>query len=458
MRALIATAAVVTATTAADPRPVVTIPGLGVAQGVYDATCDGVEIFFGLPYAQPPVGSLRWREPQPLAAWPSGTRDASSFGARCMQSDAVPLPNSTMAEDCLFLNVYAPKGAAAATAAGAPADRAVMLWIHGGSYTTGESNDYAGNALVAASNGTSCSAPAPGGKCGSWCADHSLAPDACDCGVCGSFGGCTFTCKAGDGRVACPATPPPAPPPPPPPPAGVPAALAAVLQRPDVVVVTVNYRLNVFGFLGSQHLAAEAGASGTGNYGIADQRAAMAWVKRNIGAFGGDAAAVTIFGESAGGNSVLNHLAQKASFPLYRRAVIESGAYDRGAATMAAAETQFASVQKLAKCQHGGLACLRQLDAATLRDVGVSQGALLPKDRGWGPVVDGVALPKAPLDLIDAGDYNAKAPVLAGTNRDEMAFFLITFQVTRSRLVLSRSYTYSPTNSSTRFHSPFLNL
>ena len=65
MRALIATAAVVTATTAADPRPVVTIPGLGVAQGVYDATCDGVEIFFGLPYAQPPVGSLRWREPQP---------------------------------------------------------------------------------------------------------------------------------------------------------------------------------------------------------------------------------------------------------------------------------------------------------------------------------------------------------------------------------------------------------
>ena len=172
-----------------------------------------------------------------------------------------------------------------------------------------------------------------------------------------------------------------------------------------------------------------------GNYGIADQRAAMAWVHEHIGAFGGNGSDVTVFGESAGGNSVLNHLAQKASFPLYRRAVIESGTYDSGAATLADAEAQFASVQWLAKCQHGGsadpdgLACLRKLSPDALRDVAVSQGALLPKDRGWGPVVDGVALPQAPLDLIRAGAYNKAAPVVAGTNRDEMAYFLIAFGV-----------------------------
>ena len=65
------------------------------------------------------------------------------------------------------------------------------------------------------------------------------------------------------------------------------------------------------------------------------------------------------------------------------------------------------------------LACLRKLDAGALRDVGVSQGKVLD-DRGWGPVVDGVALPKAPLDRIEAGGYNAKVPVLSGTNRDEV--------------------------------------
>ena len=372
---------VLVATTAIDARPVVTIPGVGVAEGVYDPICaagTGVELFLGLPYAQPPVGPLRWRDPAPLTAWPSGTRDASSFGARCMQSDAIPVPNSTMSEDCLYLNVAAPKGAAAAAAADpSSANRAVMLWIHGGSYTTGESNDYPGNALVAASNGTACTVGAPL-------------------------------------------------------PAAVPPPLTAALRSPDVVVVTINYRLNVFGFLGAGELAAEAGAAGTGNYGIADQRAAMAWVQTHIHAFGGDGSDITVFGESAGGNSVLNHLAQKASFPYYRRAIIESGAYDRGAATMVDAEAQFASILNLAHCTHGhstGLECLRALDAEKLRDVAIAQGALLPKDRGWGPVVDGVALSKTPLDLILDGDYNAKVPVLSGTNRDEMAYFFIVFGV-----------------------------
>jgi para-nitrobenzyl esterase len=104
------------------------------------------------------------------------------------------------------------------------------------------------------------------------------------------------------------------------------------------IVVTFNYRLNIFGFMGSSELSARTAGHGSGNFGIQDQRAAILWVKQHIGAFGGDGGDITIFGESAGGNSVLNHLAQPASFGLYRKAIIESGVYNFGAGTMASAE------------------------------------------------------------------------------------------------------------------------
>merc|ERR1712232_946686 len=95
----------------------------------------------------------------------------------------------------------------------------------------------------------------------------------------------------------------------------------------SVLVVTINYRLNAFGFLGSQDLRMRATDGSTGNYGIQDQRLALNWVKAHIGAFGGMSSKVTIFGESAGGNSVINHLTQVDSFPLYSKAIIESGTY-----------------------------------------------------------------------------------------------------------------------------------
>ena len=90
------------------------------------------------------------------------------------------------------------------------------------------------------------------------------------------------------------------------------------------MVVTINYRLNVFGFLAGSEVKARTNGGGAGNFGIQDQRAAIAWTKKNIGAFGGDGDDITIFGESAGGNSVINHLAQPASFGLYKKAIVES--------------------------------------------------------------------------------------------------------------------------------------
>merc|ERR1712217_77198 len=108
-----------------------------------------------------------------------------------------------------------------------------------------------------------------------------------------------------------------------------------------VVVVTVNYRLNVFGFLGTAELDTRTTDGSVGNFGIQDQRFAMKWVGAHISSFGGDPKDVTIFGESAGGSSVINHLAQTASFPFYQKAIIESGTY-QGAVLRKEAEASFA--------------------------------------------------------------------------------------------------------------------
>jgi carboxylesterase type B len=93
----------------------------------------------------------------------------------------------------------------------------------------------------------------------------------------------------------------------------------------SVIVVTINYRLNIFGFLGSAEVSAATGGAGSGNFGIMDQRAAMTWTSQHIAAFGGNGSDITIFGESAGANSVWNHLTQPASFPLYTKAIMQSG-------------------------------------------------------------------------------------------------------------------------------------
>ena len=187
-----------------------------------------------------------------------------------------------------------------------------------------------------------------------------------------------------------------------------------------VVVVTFNYRLNIFGFMGSSELSSRTSGGGSGNYGIQDQRAAMAWVKANIGAFGGNGNDITIFGESAGGNSVINHLAQPASFGLYTKAIIESGAYDLGAEPMASAQASYAKLLTAAKCSD--LDCLV---AKTPLEVGTANGQA---GAGGGPVVDGVSLTDTPVGLIEKKTYNNKVPVIIGSNRDEAAFFTLLEQ------------------------------
>jgi carboxylesterase type B len=130
----------------------------------------------------------------------------------------------------------------------------------------------------------------------------------------------------------------------------------------------------------------------------------MRWTRDHIGSFGGNGSNLMIFGESAGGNSVINHLAQPDSFPLYNKAVVESGAYDTGAKTFDEGEKQYADLLKKTKCTD--LDCLLAVDAAKILEAGSATQAA-----SWAPTVDMVSLTAAPTELITRGQYNNQVSV-----------------------------------------------
>ena len=252
---VVASALSVLSAAAAITEPVRTADGLvsGVA-----ATSPAVRVFKGIPFAAPPVDDLRWRPPQAPAKW-DGVRAANAFSANCVQRQAngAAFPPyggdrsaTTMSEDCLYLNVYT-------AAPSSSAKQPVMVWIHGGAWTSGAGAIYQGEDLA----------------------------------------------------------------------------------RKGVVVVTVNYRLGLFGFFAHPELTAESPQHSSGNYALLDQIAALKWVQQNIAAFGGDPSRVTIFGESAGSWSVHNLVASPLAKGLFHRAIGESGARFSVTTTLAAGRT-----------------------------------------------------------------------------------------------------------------------
>jgi para-nitrobenzyl esterase len=293
----------------------------GVVRG---AVVDGVRAFLGVPYAAPPVGSLRWRPPQPAAAW-RGIRDAVAFAPHCAQSVS-PFGVASTSEDCLYLNVYTPSS----VRPGVPF-APVMVWIHGGALVVGESDDYNPAALVAQ----------------------------------------------------------------------------------GVVVVTINYRLGALGFLAHPALTAESPDHASGNFGLLDQQAALRWVQRNARAFGGDPGNVTIFGESAGGLSVDSQLASPLAAGLFRRAIVESGAYLLSPPTLAAAEAAGSSFASQAGCTDQTAACLRSLPLETI----------LAHQPGASPTVDGHVLTQSLSSAFASGAFN-RVPVIEGSNHDEWRLFV----------------------------------
>ena len=199
-------------------------------------------------------------------------------------------------------------------------------------------------------------------------------------------------------------------------------------KRGDVVVVTVNQRLNIFGFL---DLSAIGGSDFTasGNAGTLDMIAALEWVRDNIAAFGGDPANVTIFGESGGGGKVCTLLAMPSARGLFHRAIVQSGAAVRLRTPDRAAKLTEA-VLKIVNLTRNDLAKLQSLPMAQLlAAVEPALKALGPAplplfDRyPFGPVVDGTIVPHHPFDG-SAPDVSADIPLLIGDMKDEMASFL----------------------------------
>jgi para-nitrobenzyl esterase len=193
--------------------------------------------------------------------------------------------------------------------------------------------------------------------------------------------------------------------------------------KDGVIVVTINYRLGILGFLAHPALAAEKtdpdrnvdfAAGSAGDYGLMDQQLALRWVRDNIVFFGGDPLNVTIFGESAGGLSVFSQLASPSSASLFQKAIIESGAYQLTTQTLATAEAAGTAFATAAGCSSQTAACLRALPVSTL--------LANQNPAGYTPNIDGEFLPLSLGTALATGQFH-HVPIIQGSNHDEWRLF-----------------------------------
>ncbi len=194
---------------------------------------------------------------------------------------------------------------------------------------------------------------------------------------------------------------------------------AALAQRGDVVIVTINYRLGALGYL---YLGAHGGNAwgATANAGQLDQIAALRWVRDNIASFGGDPENVTIFGESAGSAAVATLLAMPAAQGLFRRAILQSGAANLLGDIDSATKVATALLAELGARNAEGI---RHLPVQSILKAQLTVAGQLGVRLGFAPIVDGATVPLNPLDAVAAG--NARAiEIIIGTNRDEMKLFV----------------------------------
>lgn len=330
--------------------------------------------WLGIRYAE----ASRWRAPEPVKPWQTRF-DANRFGDFCSQyaGPAVTINALTWgevagSEDCLYLNLWAPRFASQDVARSNALP--VMVWIHGGGNTAGRADSY---------------------------------------------------------------------------------QMARLASSEQVIVVSINYRLGLFGWFSHRALRDTSAnpVDGSGNYGILDMIESLRWVKRNIAAFGGDPNNVTVFGESAGARDTLGLLASPMASGLFHRAIVQSGLTD--SATIAQAENYTDDVESGFNSSSGEL--LIKLLLADQRAINREQAKealaamssqeiadylrsktpqqLIPHypDRAMGMyalpqlIQDGTVLPQTDLVNVfaDADDFNA-VPLMIGSNRDEMKLFLIS--------------------------------
>src|SRR5208283_5092351 len=319
-------------------------PHVRIGQGELEGEVStiGPLTFRGIPYAAPPVGDLRWREPKAAAGW-TGVRDATKSGAVCMQPETqlFGIPRSAMSEDCLYLNVWTPSFTPTVPAP-------VMVFIHGGSFITGSGSQ--------------------------------------------------------------------------------PQYDGANLANRGVVVVTINYRLGILGFLAHPDLTVESPRHTSGNYGLLDQLAALRWVRENIAAFGGDPRNVTLFGESAGSIDAGALVTSPLAAGLFQRVIIESGPpFGLGVApTLGQAEAVGTALGKAAPGHSTStLENLRSLPATQV--VELAHQTVKTQFKGFdpfAPLVDGWVLPQSASKAFGSGTIQ-KVDLLAGLNGRELSAFRV---------------------------------
>lgn len=299
----------------------------GTLEGFTDAKT-GLNLFLGVPFAQPPTGRLRWKAPQPLQHW-NGVRPAKKFGSRPVQTNVfgdMIYRSDSMSEDCLYLNIWAPAG----TGKKLP----VLVYFYGGGFVAGESSE--------------------------------------------------------------------------------PRYDGAAMAQKGIIAITVNYRLNIFGFFAYPELSKEAPYKASGNYGLLDQQAALKWVHDNIAAFGGDPQKITIAGESAGSVSVSAQMASPLSKGLFAGAIGESGA----AIYPTLAPVPLDSAESIGKAfaDKNGLHSLNELRNLSTEALFNLYNA--SKRFGFPLVLDGYFLPKTLPEVFEQ-HQQSMVPLLVGWNSAE---------------------------------------
>lgn len=297
-----------------------------------------ITAFKGIPFAAPPVGSLRWRAPKPVVPW-QGVRRADRFSASCIQNvvgERKPwtyefMTHGDISEDCLYLNVW--------TAAKSAAEkRPVFVYLHGGGFAEGS--------------------------------------------------------------------------------AAVPVYDGEGLAKKGLVMVTINYRVGVLGFLALPELTRESDHRASGNYGLLDQIAALEWVRGNIARFGGDPSRVTVAGQSAGGMSVHDLTASPLAKGLFQRAIVESGGSNIDKAGIP-------GPRALAQAEADGQKFAESKEAKSVEELRAMSWQKLTKSGPglrFAPVIDGYLLPAPVREIFAQGKQN-DVVTLTGANKDELGGF-----------------------------------
>jgi para-nitrobenzyl esterase len=187
------------------------------------------------------------------------------------------------------------------------------------------------------------------------------------------------------------------------------------LAKKGVVLVTINYRLGIFGFFSHPELTQLSDRRGAGNFAFMDQTAALQWVQKNIIQFGGDPRRVTVFGNSAGSSSISNLVASPQTKGLFQRAAAQSGAW---------LGLSVSPMRTLSEAEQAGVKTAESVGAHSIADLRAKPaGEVLKAGRGGGPVIDGWFLPQDPATIFAQGKQN-DVPMLLGSNKDEGTFFL----------------------------------